>query len=146
MRRVRRIESTTRIELTPMIDVVFLLLTFFVFAMVLMVRADVLNVSLPELTSGQSAERVEPITVTLLDDGSVALMGDLIDIEELVGALQLLREDRQEAPVVLAADSSADAGALIELADRLVGAGITQFSVMGRQRSEPRGEPAGSAP
>jgi len=141
MRRVRRIQSETRIELTPMIDVVFLLLTFFVFAMVLMVRADVLGVSLPELTAGESAPRVEPITVTLLSDGSLALMGEAMTSEAFVDALIAARDERPDAPVLLAADTSADAGALIQLADRLVGAGITQFSVMGR-----RGAEGGEAP
>lgn len=136
MRRVRRIQTETRIELTPMIDVVFLLLTFFVFAMVLMVRADVLGVSLPELTSGQAAERAEPITVTLLADGTLALMGDAITGDTIVEALIALRAERPDAPVLLAADTSADAGELIQLADRLVAAGITQFSVMGRRVPE----------
>lgn len=117
-----------------MIDVVFLLLTFFVFAMVLMIRADVLGVTLPQLTSGSSAERTEPITVTLLADGTFALMGDPISSDDFVDAVSRLREERPNAPVLLAADSDADAGALIELADRLVGAGITQFSVLGRNR------------
>ena len=136
MRRVRRIQTDTRIELTPMIDVVFLLLTFFVFAMVLMVRADVLGVSLPELTSGQAAERAEPITVTLLADGTLALMGDAITSDTIVEALIALRAERPDAPVLLAADTSADAGELIQLADRLVAAGITRFSVMGRRATE----------
>lgn len=117
-----------------MIDVVFLLLTFFVFAIVMMVRADVLGVSLPELTSGEPAQRVEPITVTLLADGSFALMGDPVASDALTEAVRALHEQRPDAPVLLAADVNADAGSLIQLADRLVGAGVTQFSVVGRAR------------
>lgn len=136
MRRVRRLDTATRIELTPMIDVVFLLLTFFVFAMVLMVRADVLNVTLPELTSGSQTERTEPITVALLADGSFALMGEPVEPDAFIEAVKALRTERPDAPVLLAADVGADAGALIELADRLVGAGISQFSVMGRAKPD----------
>ncbi|RMH31952.1 MAG: biopolymer transporter ExbD [Planctomycetota bacterium] len=135
MRRLRRLDTTTRIELTPMIDVVFLLLTFFVFAIVLMVRADILGVSLPELTAGTPAQRVEPITITLLADGSLALMGDPIEADALTESLRTLRADNPDAPVLIASDVAADAGALIELADRLVAAGITQFSVVGRARN-----------
>ena len=64
-RRVRRMGDDARVELTPMIDVVFLLLTFFVFSIVLMIRADVLDVQLPELTAGENAERVTPITIAI---------------------------------------------------------------------------------
>ncbi len=132
MRRLRRLQVGTVIELTPMIDVVFLLLTFFIFSVALMVRADVLGVSLPELTSGTTAERVEPITLTLRADGSVRLMGETVEPDALLDAVRALREDRPDAPVLLAADVDAGAGRLIELADALVGAGVTQFSVVGR--------------
>ena len=120
MRRLRRLNTTTTIELTPMIDVVFLLLTFFIFSIALMVRADVLGVSLPDLISGVEAERVEPITVTLRADGSVSLMGEAVARERLVEAIRSLRQTRPDAPVLLAADVEAGAGQLIELADALV--------------------------
>ena len=139
MRRARRLNTGTGIELTPMIDVVFLLLTFFIFSIALMVRADVLGVTLPDLTSGQAAERSEPITVTLGADGSLRLMGEPIGRDRLAEALRALSESRPDAPVLLAADVDAGAGSLIELADALVGAGITRFSVVGRPASpEPR--------
>ncbi len=146
MRRLRRLDTTTHIELTPMIDVVFLLLTFFVFAIVLMVRADVLGVSLPELTAGAPAERVEPITVTLLADGSLALMGEPVEADAITESLRTLRADNPGAPVLIASDVAADAGALIELADRLVAAGITQFSVVGRARNRDPSPPSTQEP
>lgn len=118
-----------------MIDVVFLLLTFFIFSIALMVRADVLGVTLPDLTSGQEAERTEPITVTLRADGTLRLMGETVGRENLADAIRVLRETRPDAPVLLAADVDAGAGALIELADALVGAGISRFSVVGRPAS-----------
>ncbi len=137
MRRARRLNTATTIELTPMIDVVFLLLTFFIFSIALMVRADVLGVTLPELTSGQQAQRVEPITVTLRAGGVVSLMGEPVERDALIESLRAVRVDRPDAPVLLAADVDAGAGELIELADALVGAGITQFSVVGRRAAEP---------
>ena len=144
MRRLRRINATTTVELTPMIDVVFLLLTFFIFSVALMVRADVLGVSLPELSSGEQAERIDPITVTLGADGGIRLMAEPVERAGLVEALRALRAERPEAPVLLAADVRADAGALIELADALVGAGIPRFSVVGRRADAPDG--GGAAP
>jgi biopolymer transport protein ExbD len=137
VRRARRLNTATTIELTPMIDVVFLLLTFFIFSIALMVRADVLGVTLPELTSGQEAQRVEPITVTLRAGGVVSLMGEPVERDALIESLRAVRVDRPDAPVLLAADVDAGAGELIELADALVGAGITQFSVVGRRAAEP---------
>ena len=51
MRPLRRTDHDTRVEMMPLIDVGFLLLTFFIYAMVLMVRAEVLPVPLESYAS-----------------------------------------------------------------------------------------------
>jgi len=132
MRRVRRTAPEVRLDLTPLIDVVFLLLTFFLFSMVLMVRADVLDVSLPEIGSGRPGERVSAITVSIDADGSVYINGDPFAIEDVPAEVGRLRGVSAEAPVLIAVDEGGRAGRLIELADVLRGAGINEFSVIGR--------------
>jgi biopolymer transport protein ExbD len=130
---MRRTNPDVRIEITPMIDVVFLLLTFFIFSIVLMVRADVLDVNLPELSTGQSAERVVPITLAINADGSLVLNRETIDPESVVARLEELRANTPEAPIVLAVDTESDAGVLIGLVDRLTVAGIDSFSIIGKR-------------
>jgi biopolymer transport protein ExbD/biopolymer transport protein TolR len=133
-----------RVELTPMIDVVFLLLTFFVFSIVLMIRADVLDVKLPELDSGQSAERVTPITIAIAEDGTMLLNAEPVEMGAIVERVQAIRAEQPGAPLLLAVDVRSDAGTMIELADTLVGADMGDFSIVGR-RSDP-GEPGESEP
>lgn len=135
-RRVRRMGDDARVELTPMIDVVFLLLTFFVFSIVLMVRADVLDVQLPELDAGQSAERITPITIAVREDGTLALNRESADMSTLIDQLTQIREDYPEAPLLIAADTRSTSGVLIELVDTLVGAGEADFSIVGRVSSK----------
>ncbi len=142
MRRVRRLDQDIRIEITPMIDVVFLLLTFFVFSIVLMVRADVLDVRLPELASGASAERVEPITVTIKDDGTLMLGSLAVEMDQLIANIESIRAERPDAPIVLSVDTRSQSGTLIELADTLTGAGLGSFSILGtRADVQDTGEP-----
>lgn len=133
MRRLRRQDDEVRVELTPMIDVVFLLLTFFVFSIVMMVRADVLNVDLPELASGVPAERVAPITISVGDDGGLFVNREETDMDSVVGMIELVRDEFPDAPIVLAVDVGSSSGVLIELADRLTGAGLGAFSILGQE-------------
>ncbi len=134
--RVRRMGEDVRIELTPMIDVVFLLLTFFVFSIVLMVRADVLDVRLPELSSGRNAERVNPVTIAVSGEGTVLVNGEAVGMAGVIERVLALREEFGEGPIVLAVDTRSPAGVMIELADELTGAGIGEFSIIGRRERE----------
>ena len=133
--KLRRRYHEIRLELTPLIDVVFPLLVFFVFALVLMVRADALDLSLPELRAGRPAERDESVRVTLSEDGAIAVEGEAVNLSTLGEALAEASAGSEGVPVIISADARAPAGALIELADALVAAGVTEFSVLGSPAS-----------
>ena len=124
--------------MTPLIDVVFLLLTFFIFALVLMVRANVLDVQLPEVGSGPAAEG---ITVTIAIDRENHLFVDGQAVEEgaLVDAVRTKMSESSDARLVIAADQASASGVLIRLADLLGREGLGEFSIIGT-------EPAASEP
>ena len=136
VRRVRRSSSDVHIELTPMIDVVFLLLTFFVFSIVLMVRADVLDVNLPQLTSGRVADRTVPITIAISQSGDLFINREPIELGSVIERVQELQVELGQSPLILAVDTQADAGVMISLADLLTGAGMGEFSIIGKKQVE----------
>lgn len=125
-----------------MIDVVFLLLTFFVFSIVLMVRADVLDVRLPELTAGENPERVTPITIAVNEAGELVVNREPVPLDQVVERVLTLRESQPDAPLLLAVDVRSEAGVMIQLADLLVGAGLADFSIVGRESTPPADAPA----
>lgn len=135
-----------RVELMPLIDVIFLLLTFFVFALALMVRADVLDVRLPEVASGTPASPGAIVTVAINADGVVFVDGEEIAIEEIVGRVRDRRDELTaeggEARVLVAPDENSRSGVVIRVIDALRYAGVGDISVMGR----PGAAPAGSEP
>jgi biopolymer transport protein ExbD len=134
--RLRRTSVPVRLEMTPLIDVVFLLLTFFIFALVLMVRADVLDIQLPEIGGGASAERTGAIVVSLTRTGEVLVEGESVQPDRVGEKLAEARAGREESTtVLLTADARVPAGKLIELADRLVAAGVREFSIVGSPES-----------
>jgi biopolymer transport protein ExbD len=106
-----------------MIDVVFLLLTFFVFALILTVRMDVSDIRLPEARSGEPAERVAPVVLALTEAGELRLDTEPVAWADLSAAVRALLAERPDARLFVAADREAPAGRLFELIDLLKAAG-----------------------
>jgi biopolymer transport protein ExbD len=136
MARLRRTTDLPRLEVLPLIDVIFLLLTFFIYALVLVVRADLLPVELPEVTAGTPAEDAQPLVVTIDEAGQLFVGREpLADVDAVIARLQELREQDREGPVYLAAASEGATDRLplfMTLMDRLREAGVGDIAVMGR--------------
>lgn len=127
MLRVRRAIPEPRLELTPLLDVVFLLLTFFIFALVLTVRLDVTDIRLPEVRAGTPPERSATITVALDASGRVLIDGTPTPLESVPELLKQARESAPDAQVFIAADERAPSGDLFRLVDTLREAGVTDL-------------------
>ena len=101
MRAIRRTTHDARVEIMPLIDVVFLLLTFFIYAMVLMVRAELLPVPLETYFSSTPAEPKPSISITLGVDGHVYVGKDAVLVEALGEAITTKQEAQPNAVVYL---------------------------------------------
>lgn len=132
MRRARRTSPEVRMEMAPLIDVVFLLLTFFVFAMLLMVRAQVLDVTLPKLGSGAPAQDTAAVTITLDEKGHAFLDEEPTERAALIDALRAKLAQQPDAKINLAADTGCPAGDLLAVIDELSKAGYGNFQLFGR--------------
>ncbi|MEM0984353.1 MAG: biopolymer transporter ExbD [Planctomycetota bacterium] len=135
--KLRPRRQDLRIEITPLIDVVFLLLTFFVFALVLTVRADLLDITLPTFGGGRPAEGRAAVTVELLTDGSITAGGEPTSLQELPDLVSQLLEVDPDSALLVATDAAAPAERLLAVFGRLTEAGLGEFSIIGR--------PAGNA-
>lgn len=130
--RLRRSRDEVRVEMTPLIDVVFLLLTFFVFAMVLMIRAEVLRVELPSFSNAVDASRTRSIVLVLREDGSLELDGEPIEAVGLGEAVRRRRAEDPDMPLLVAADEGGERRGLIALFDLLSQEGLGEFAFIGR--------------
>ena len=128
MLRLRRAEADMRIELMPLIDVIFLILTFFVYAMVLMVRVDMVPVPLESYASGESPEPDPAIAVTLRLDGTVYVGQDETGLNGMLDSITASQAEHPELVIYLALEAgegSTDRGPLLtSVWDRLNRAGI----------------------
>ncbi|RNC81289.1 MAG: biopolymer transporter ExbD [Phycisphaera sp.] len=135
--RFRNKQPEPRLEMMPLLDVVFLLLTFFAFALMVMVRADTVDVELPVIDpTGNARQGPPPIVVSLADDGRFALNGEFIEQIAIPEAVNTAVADSPDSPVVLEIDVGSESGKLIELVQQLRSAGVEQFSILGNRRED----------
>ena len=142
MLKLRRNPGELRLEIVPLIDVIFLLLTFFIYAMVLMVRVDLLPVDLGALTSGAPATPTPAVSLTIRLDGSLYLDRQPIAIDDVEPRLKTIVAERPQTSLYLAledGEGSIDRGPVLQqLWDRLSHAGL-EIKFVGRPGDSPGG-------
>jgi len=111
-------ESPATINIVPMIDVIFAILTFFIMSTLFLTRSQGLPVNLPKATTTQ-VQRSSTITVTLDNQGQIALNRQPVDLAALEGRVSGLIAPSQEAVVVLNADEQVNHGQVIAVMDRI---------------------------
>jgi biopolymer transport protein ExbD len=111
-------ELPAQINIVPMIDVIFAILTFFIMSTLFLTRSEGLPVNLPKAATGQIG-RPASVTVTIDPQGQLSLNRKSIQLEALEGAVRQQIKPAQELLVVLNADKAVNHGQVVEVMDRL---------------------------
>jgi biopolymer transport protein ExbD len=109
-----------RIEMIALIDVVFLLLVFFIYAMLSMTVFRGLDVTLPR---AEGEVRAEALVVTL-DRDNHFLVNERIMTVDQAAAWAVAEHGRSGRPVLIRGDRQADLGVALELLEALQKAGL----------------------
>jgi biopolymer transport protein ExbD len=107
-----------------MIDCVFLLLTFFFFALALTQRLNVTEVELPVVAAGSDAEPGEYVVLELAEDGSVILEGQPAPWESLAETLTTRLGAAPNTTLLIATDRATPVSEVFRLMDLLSAAEI----------------------
>lgn len=111
-----------RIEMIPLIDVVFLLLTAFVYTAVTMVVARGIEIELPAASTGEDLQE-ERLTVIIGADGRAYIGEESVPVGELAGRVQTFLKEKPDGGVYIRGDRAAELGLAIEVLDALRAAG-----------------------
>jgi biopolymer transport protein TolR len=131
-RRVRRRRGVmSEINVTPMVDVMLVLLIIF------MVSAPLLTVGvpidLPESQAKSLDQNREPLTVSVTNAGKVFLQNAEIPVEDLVPKLQAISQSRgggMEERIFVRGDRKVDYGTVMKVMGRLSGAGFHKVALV----------------
>ena len=123
MKRSRKV----RMELTSLVDVMFLVLVFFIYCMFDMAVHRGMKVDLPDAPG--AVEQGERIVLTVGPDDSVELNGMRLARDEAVARVRSLVSAGVHLPVLVSGDRNASFGAGIELLAALKAAGVDAASI-----------------
>jgi len=121
-------KKRARIEILPLIDIVFLLLVFFIYAMLSMAVHRGLSVILPISNSAKIEKKLE-LSVTIKEDGTVYLDKELVELDELSEMLKTRAGASPEPGVLVFADRGLSYQKLFQVLDRIRLAGLSRISL-----------------
>ena len=126
-----------------MVDVMFLLLVFYILSTIAMTVERGIPVSLPQAQSAEST-KVEETTITVNAQGDVYLNHDKVELAELGSAVEALTatqpgglEHLKEGYVVLNIDMNAPYRTMVRVMDQLRLLGISNFSIATEEQAGP---------
>lgn len=114
-----------RIEIVPLIDVVFLLLVFFIYAMLSMSVYRGLEVNLPRAVEGA---RQDTVVVVSLDKHGLMRIDERVVAMDAAVQEVARRAGQHGASVLIRADRAAELGTAVELLSRIKAAGLMKVA------------------
>ena len=126
-RKIRVEEEEAAIDMTPMLDIVFIMLIFFIVTTVFVKEAGI------EVIKPGGSEAVMPknanIFIAITEDGKVWMDKREIDIDSVRANLDRLMAEQPSDVLIIQADENAEHGIVMQVMDQIKAAGIDQISV-----------------
>jgi biopolymer transport protein ExbD len=108
-----------QINIVPMIDVIFAILTFFIMSTLFLTRQEGLPVSLPQAATSQQSQVPTKITVTVESNGDISLNKQPTTVDALTEKLRALVGSTPDAIVVINADRKVEHGEIVTIMDQV---------------------------
>ena len=120
-------EEDQGIDMTPMLDIVFIMLIFFIVT-TSFVRESGIEVNKPQASTAKSKKKVN-IIIGINKSGEIWIDKHRVDIRAVRTTVERLHADTPDGSVVITADKKAETGILVSVMDQVKLAGIDKISI-----------------
>lgn len=127
-----------RIEIIPLIDIVFFLLATFVMVSLSMVSNQGISVNLPKASTGQLEDQSKSVTLTVNDQGNIFVDKSMSTFEEMSHHLAQLKAMHPDIKVFINGDDKAFFGQAVAVLDEVRRLGITKVSIRTKTNDQVR--------
>ncbi|HET8815906.1 MAG TPA: biopolymer transporter ExbD [Pseudidiomarina sp.] len=125
-KRIRE-EEDAAIDMTPMLDIVFIMLIFFIVTTSFVKEAGI-DVNKPEASQAQKKPSAN-IFIAIRANGEVWMDKRMVDVERVGANIERLLAEQPTDIVVIQADKEAKHGVVVEVMDQIKEAGIDKISI-----------------
>ena len=112
-------DPPSQINIVPMIDVIFAILTFFIMSTLFLTRSQGLPVNLPGAVTSEVQQQQQQLVVTIDAEGNLSIDRQPTTLETLDAQIQSLLTAGNTPTVVINADTSVSHGKVVAVMDRL---------------------------
>ncbi|MFP3869932.1 MAG: ExbD/TolR family protein [Syntrophobacteria bacterium] len=125
-----------RIEMLPLIDIVFLLLVFFIYAMLSMVVHRGIRVDLPEASTA-ALDQSRYLSISVTAKGDLYLDRAPVSLQQLGDALRQKRQQHPQPKVFIGGDRTVDYENIIQVLDLVRQVGISEVALETKWKESP---------
>ncbi|WP_395374362.1 ExbD/TolR family protein [Marinicella sp. W31] len=127
MRRRHFHEDEAEINITPMLDVVFIMLIFFIVT-TSFVKETGVDISRPSSSQAKQVKKGN-ILVAIKDDGAIWINKQQVEIRAVRSRIEKMYAENPEASAVIIADRGSRTGDLVQVMDQIKSAGVSSISI-----------------
>ncbi|PID41051.1 MAG: biopolymer transporter ExbD [Proteobacteria bacterium] len=127
MRRIQRDNDEQIIDLTPMLDVVFIMLIFFIVT-TSFIKETGIDINRPSAATAEKKSKGN-ILIAITQDGEIWLDKRRIDIRAVRANIQRLKAKFPQSSVIIQSDTESKTGTLVRVMDQIRLAGVQNISI-----------------
>jgi biopolymer transport protein TolR len=137
-----RYKPLAEINVTPLVDVMLVLLIIFMVTAPLMTSG--VSVDLPKTNAQPLNSDSEPLTVSIKADGTIFLQDQAVEVADLVAKLQAIAKNNPDRRIFVRGDKDLAYGRIMEVMGTITQGGFTKVALLAEQTVAPSSTPSGS--